>query len=64
MSRALSLASILSITAVFGAAHAETKSLIVAGGCFWCVEKDFEHVGGVIEATSGYAGGELSDATY
>ncbi|MEO0544672.1 MAG: peptide-methionine (S)-S-oxide reductase MsrA [Pseudomonadota bacterium] len=64
MFRALSLAPILSLTAAIGAAHAETKSLIVAGGCFWCVEKDFEHVDGVIEATSGYAGGQMENPTY
>jgi len=29
---------------------AEPREIIVAGGCFWCVEKDFETVDGVIEA--------------
>lgn len=51
-------------TTMLGAAHAETKSLIVAGGCFWCVEKDFEHVKGVIKAESGYAGGDKVNPTY
>lgn len=37
---------------------------IVAGGCFWCVEKDFEHVKGVIEVQSGYAGGHTPNPTY
>ncbi|MEN0001879.1 MAG: peptide-methionine (S)-S-oxide reductase MsrA [Pseudomonadota bacterium] len=64
MIRPIALASIISVLTATGAAHAETKSLIVAGGCFWCVEKDFEHVDGVIEATSGYAGGELANPTY
>ncbi|MEM7441347.1 MAG: peptide-methionine (S)-S-oxide reductase MsrA [Pseudomonadota bacterium] len=40
------------------------KSAVFAGGCFWCVEKDFEAVPGVIEATSGYIGGSKSTATY
>lgn len=40
------------------------KSLVVAGGCFWCVESDFEKMEGVYEAVSGYSGGELKDATY
>ena len=44
------------------AAGAET--LTVAGGCFWCVESDFEQVPGVIEAVSGYTGGSTSDPTY
>ena len=35
-----------------------------AGGCFWCVEADFEKVPGVIEAISGYTGGELANPTY
>ncbi|WOI54718.1 peptide-methionine (S)-S-oxide reductase MsrA [Parvularcula sp. LCG005] len=43
---------------------ASAKSLVVAGGCFWCVESDFEHRDDVYEAVSGYAGGEKRDATY
>ena len=35
-----------------------------AGGCFWCVESDFEHVPGVVEAVSGYTGGRAADPTY
>jgi peptide methionine sulfoxide reductase msrA/msrB len=35
-----------------------------AGGCFWCVEADFEKVNGVIEVISGYSGGHLKDPTY
>ncbi|MGK0188557.1 MAG: peptide-methionine (S)-S-oxide reductase [Verrucomicrobiales bacterium] len=35
-----------------------------AGGCFWCVESDFEGVTGVSEAISGYAGGALENPTY
>ena len=30
---------------------------VVAGGCFWCVEADFEKIPGVIEAISGFSGG-------
>jgi peptide-methionine (S)-S-oxide reductase len=37
---------------------------VFAGGCFWCVESDFEHLEGVIEAVSGYTGGELRNPTY
>lgn len=46
------------------ACAAESASLIVAGGCFWCVEADFEKVEGVIEAVSGYTGGSVADPTY
>ena len=37
---------------------------IFAGGCFWCVEKDFEEVTGVVEVTSGYSGGMLDNPDY
>ena len=37
---------------MFGAADAAEKA-IFAGGCFWCIEKDFEHVTGVTEVVSG-----------
>lgn len=42
----------------------QTDSAIFAGGCFWCVESDFEHLPGVIEAVSGYSGGYLRNPTY
>jgi len=45
-------------------AQAETQTMIVAGGCFWCVESDFEKVEGVSEVVSGYIGGSKEDATY
>ncbi|MGB5869358.1 MAG: peptide-methionine (S)-S-oxide reductase MsrA [Albidovulum sp.] len=44
------------------AARAETA--IVAGGCFWCVESDFESVPGVKGAVSGYTGGTTKNPTY
>lgn len=47
-----------------GPALAETRTAVVAGGCFWCVEKDFEGVAGVIEVVSGFAGGSKATATY
>ncbi len=43
---------------------AGTETLIVAGGCFWCVEADFESVKGVKEAVSGFAGGTTANPTY
>lgn len=46
-------------------AHAaETETLTVAGGCFWCVEADFESVRGVKEAVSGFSGGKTANPTY
>jgi peptide methionine sulfoxide reductase msrA/msrB len=35
-----------------------------AGGCFWCVEADFEKLEGVVEVISGYSGGHEEDPTY
>ena len=37
---------------------------IFAGGCFWCVESDFDGVTGVVRTVSGYTGGSLKDPTY
>lgn len=48
-----------------GPAHAgELQTLTVAGGCFWCVESDFEKVRGVTEVVSGYTGGTTANPTY
>ncbi|MEM7291259.1 MAG: peptide-methionine (S)-S-oxide reductase MsrA [Pseudomonadota bacterium] len=43
---------------------AATEKLTVAGGCFWCVESDFESVPGVSEVVSGYTGGNIDNPTY
>ena len=48
----------------FGAAQADQKTAVVAGGCFWCVEKDFESVPGVTSVVSGFAGGKTAKPTY
>ncbi len=42
----------------------ENQTLIVAGGCFWCVEGVFRQLNGVVSATSGYAGGTKETANY
>ena len=43
---------------------ATSETALLAGGCFWGVQGVFQHVKGVIQATSGYAGGEANTATY
>lgn len=45
-------------------AIAAEEKAIVAGGCFWCVEADFEKVPGVAGAVSGYTGGTTENPTY
>jgi len=40
------------------------QTAVFAGGCFWCVEANFEKVDGVIEAVSGYTGGHKENPTY
>ena len=42
----------------------EYKKAYFAGGCFWCMEPPFEALDGVLEATSGYMGGETENPTY
>lgn len=41
-----------------------SASIVVAGGCFWCVESDLEKLPGVGDVVSGYAGGGTSEPTY
>lgn len=64
----LTLAACLVLTALLynpGKAEAGPKeTLIVAGGCFWCVEHDFEKVPGVLDAVSGFTGGSSSNPSY
>src|ERR1700738_2989063 len=49
-----------------GAAPSSAKTAVAtfAGGCFWCVESDFDKVPGVISTTSGYTGGTLANPSY
>jgi peptide-methionine (S)-S-oxide reductase len=46
------------------AAPTRTETAVLAGGCFWGMETVFEHVKGVTNVVSGYAGGSASDANY
>ncbi len=44
--------------------EAKSKVAVFAGGCFWCVESDFDKVPGVLSTTSGYIGGSAKTASY
>jgi peptide-methionine (S)-S-oxide reductase len=59
------LALILALLASSPAAAApKTETAVLAGGCFWGMEWVFEHVKGVTNVVSGYAGGSSQDASY
>lgn len=61
--KALSAALIL-IAAAPASAAPRTETAVLAGGCFWGMESVFEHVKGVTNVVSGYAGGGAKDANY
>ncbi|MEM9347971.1 MAG: peptide-methionine (S)-S-oxide reductase MsrA [Planctomycetota bacterium] len=46
------------------AASNEPRQIVLAGGCFWCVEAVYEQLDGVLDVESGYAGGEAETANY
>jgi len=48
----------------FYASTALADKAILAGGCFWCMESDFEKLEGVTDVISGFTGGTLKDPTY
>lgn len=54
----------LALIAALLPAPAFAADLFVAGGCFWCVEADFEKVKGVSEVVSGYTGGTTKNPDY
>jgi peptide-methionine (S)-S-oxide reductase len=55
---------VLVLSALTGT-HAQERAVTTfAGGCFWCVEADFDKVPGVLGTTSGYTGGTVKDPTY
>lgn len=46
------------------AVYAKTSEAIFAGGCFWCMEADFDKLTGVTKTISGYDGGESKSPSY
>lgn len=59
--RTLLAAMLLSATTL---AQAATASAVFAGGCFWCIEADFEKLPGVLSVESGYTAGKTANPTY
>lgn len=70
--RSLKLGTLTLIAAIFlvfagpgqREASANSQTAILAGGCFWCIESDFEGVKGVTNVISGYTGGTTVHPTY
>ena len=70
----IGLVLLLAVHGVFAANNKEMQTMsdntitkeraIFAGGCFWCMEKPFEELDGVLSVTSGYSGGSTENPTY
>ena len=61
------LALTIGLGAIMQTTTAEARDIqtaVLAGGCFWCIESDFERVPGVVEVVSGYTGGTTNNPTY
>lgn len=54
----------LAVSLLSLSASAVADKAILAGGCFWCMESDFEKLAGVTEVVSGFTGGTLENPTY
>jgi peptide-methionine (S)-S-oxide reductase len=65
-----SVTALLLVISVFPSAFAESaptqkiETAILAGGCFWCIEADYEKLDGVLDVISGYTGGHVDNPTY
>lgn len=68
MRNAILIVAIFFITCFFSDVFAKEKSVkskaVFAGGCFWCMEPEFENVPGVLKVTSGYTGGHFKKPSY
>lgn len=61
MNRALIAIALLG---AFSAGSVSAEKTVLAGGCFWCMEADFEKLPGVTDVISGFTGGSAEDPTY
>jgi len=55
---------ILAVVLLAFSAQAFAAKTILAGGCFWCMEADFEKLAGVVDVISGFTGGTVQNPTY
>ena len=58
------LLTVLVLSTLLIASKVNADKAIFAGGCFWCMESDFEKLEGVTEVVSGFTGGKLVNPTY
>jgi peptide-methionine (S)-S-oxide reductase len=63
MTRNTALSFFLSAALLFSTSALADKA-VLAGGCFWCMEKDFESLDGVTDVISGFTGGTAENPTY
>ena len=61
---AASMLAAFTATTISAASDDELATATFAGGCFWCVESDFDKVPGVVETISGYTGGTAENPNY
>ena len=52
------------VPAAAAVSEANLKTALFAGGCFWCIESDFEKRNGVVDVVSGYTGGRTDNPSY
>jgi peptide-methionine (S)-S-oxide reductase len=58
------LGLVLSTSMLLYSSLASADKAVLAGGCFWCMESDFEKLPGVTKVISGFTGGEIKNPTY
>jgi len=58
------LGLVLSTSILFYTSVANADKTVLAGGCFWCMESDFEKLPGVTDVISGFTGGKITNPTY
>ena len=58
------LLPLLLVSALFHLPAAMAETAVFAGGCFWCMESDFEKLEGVTDVVSGFTGGTAPNPTY
>ena len=64
MKRIAAILAVLAFCLAAPAAFAATQTAIYAGGCFWSMQHDMEHIPGVVSTEVGYTGGHVAHPTY